>query len=143
MSVNISTLKGTAKHSVQSIEIDSNGVVGDAHHGTSGRNVSLLNRELVDELVASSCIESISYGAMGENITCMITGPGSPQTGDRILIGNILMRIEKIGKECHGEGCSIFREIGRCVMPSSGIFCSVIRGGRLEPGMKGELVPES
>ncbi len=132
--------KGTAKHPVSVIELDSEGVLGDAHRGTPGRNVSLLDRALVDELTVSSGSERIPEGAMGENITFRISGPDTPRVGDRIQVGEVLMRVEKIGKECHGDGCEIFRRIGRCVMPASGIFCSVIRGGMIQPGMTGELI---
>ena len=140
--VNISLAKGTAKHSVSTIELDSEGVIGDAHRGTPGRNVSLLDRTLVEELTVSSGIERIPEGAMGENITFRISGPDTPKLGDRIQIGDVLLHVEKIGKECHGDGCAIFRRIGRCVMPSEGIFCSVVRGGEIQPGMTGELLLE-
>ena len=138
--VNVSMKKGTAKHPVSAIELDKEGVLGDAHRGTPRRNVSILDRALVDELTVSSGIERIPEGAMGENITCRISGPDTPRVGDRILIGEVLLRVEKIGKECHGDGCEIFRRIGRCVMPSSGIFCSVVRSGKIESGMIGELI---
>ena len=138
--VNVSMKKGTAKHPVSVIELDKEGVLGDAHRGTLRRNVSLLDRALVDELTVSSGIERIPEGAMGENITCRISGPDTPRVGDRILIGEVQLLVEKIGKECHGDGCEIFRRIGRCVMPSAGIFCSVVRGGMIEPGMTGELI---
>ncbi len=132
--------KGTAKHPVSVIELDSEGVLGDAHRGTPGREVSLLDRTLVDELTVSSGIERIPEGAMGENITFRISGPDTPELGDKIQIGEVLLLVEKIGKECHGDGCAIFRRIGRCVMPSEGIFCSVVRGGKIQPGMTGELI---
>ena len=140
VTVNISLKKGTAKHPVSIIELDSEGVVGDAHRGTPGRNVSLLDRTLVDELTIASGMERISEGAMGENITCRFNGSDTPRVGDRIQIGEVLLRVEKIGKDCHGDGCEIFRRIGRCVMPSSGIFCSVVRSGKIESGMTGELL---
>ena len=140
VTVNISLKKGTAKHPVSIIELDSEGVVGDAHRGTPGRNVSLLDRTLVDELTIASGMERISEGAMGENITCRFKGSDTLRVGDRIQIGEVLLRVEKIGKDCHGDGCEIFRRIGRCVMPSSGIFCSVVRSGKIESGMTGELL---
>lgn len=138
--VNISLAKGTAKQPVSAIELDGEGVIGDAHRGTPGREVSLLDRTLVDELTVSSGIERIPEGAMGENITFRISGPDTPELGDKIQIGEVLLLVEKIGKECHGDGCAIFRRIGRCVMPSEGIFCSVLTGGKIESGMTGELI---
>ena len=142
LTVNISLHKGTAKEPVPAIEIDTEGVIGDTHRGTAGRNVSLLDRELIDDLTSASGIERIPDGGMGENITCRISGKNIPQVGDRIRINDVLMHVEKIGKDCHGDGCAIFRRLGKCVMPSAGIFCSVIRGGKIEPGMIGELIRE-
>jgi MOSC domain-containing protein YiiM len=138
LSVNISHRKGTAKFPVASIEVDCEGVAQDAHRGTKGRNVSLLDRSLVDKLVEESDIESIPAGAMGENITFRIEGQDSPKPGDLIRFDEVILKVAKIGKECHGGGCEIFRSIGRCVMPSAGIFCSVINGGIIEAGMTGE-----
>jgi len=142
LSVNVSRSKGTSKQPVQSIEIDGEGIVGDAHRGTGKRSVSLLDRTLVERLVRESDIENIPAGSMGENITCRIIGD-SPRVGDFIKFDGVVLRVEKLGKECHGEGCEIYRRAGRCVMPSGGIFCSVSHGGRIEAGIVGESLNSS
>lgn len=139
-SVNISREKGTAKLSVPFIEVDNFGVLGDAHRGEAGRSVSLLDRSLIDDLVMDSDIIRIASGQMGENVTYRKTGSCIPESGDRIRIGMVILQVTQVGKECHGNSCSIFRELGRCVMPASGLFCSVLQGGVIKPGMKGELM---
>jgi molybdenum cofactor synthesis domain-containing protein len=44
------------------------------------------------------------------------------------------LEVTQIGKKCHGDNCSIFREVGNCVMPKEGIFARVIRNGKLKAG---------
>jgi len=51
---------------------------------------------------------------------------------DRFCIGEAELEVTQIGKRCHGDGCAIFREVGKCVMPREGIFCRVIRGGTVQ-----------
>jgi MOSC domain-containing protein YiiM len=138
LSVNLSELKGTVKSPVDSITLDAGGVAEDAHHGTPGRQVSLLDRDLVEEMARSEGIGEIAMGAMGENITCRFQS-GTPSVGDIIRIGEVSLRIARIGKECHGDGCAIFRSAGRCVMPSAGVFCEVLEGGTVTAGMTGSV----
>lgn len=135
ITVNLSPEKGTAKAPVERVMLDRGGVVEDGHHGTGGREVSLLDRTLVEEMAASAGNESIPEGAMGENLTCRFHN-WAPGVGDLFSMGDAVLRVEAIGKECRGDGCAIFRRVGRCVMPSDGVFCSVLVGGMVRPGMK-------
>lgn len=138
LSVNVSVTKGTAKEPAQAIALDAGGVVGDAHHGTPGRGVSLLDRASVEAMAREAGIAPIPAGAMGENLTCRFDGE-PPTLGDLIRIGDALLRVDRIGKECHGDGCAIFRAVGRCVMPSEGIFCTVMEDGTVTAGMTGSI----
>jgi cyclic pyranopterin phosphate synthase len=138
LSVNVSTAKGTAKTPVASIRVDEGGVVGDAHHGTPGRGVSLLDCASVEAMTREAGTEPIPAGAMGENLTCRFDGE-PPSVGDLLRIGDLLLHVDRIGKECHGDGCAIFRSVGRCVMPSEGVFCTVMKGGTVTAGMTGSV----
>ena len=53
---------------------------------------------------------------------------------DKIIINNVRLMVTQIGKECHGNSCAIFREVGKCVMPEEGIFCRVEHGGKVKKG---------
>jgi len=140
LTVNISPGKGTAKKPVPSIDLDTGGIIGDAHYGTPGRQVSLLDRTLVEGMIESRGDMSIPEGTMGENITFRCLSPLEFHIGDTISFADALLLIEQIGKECHGEGCAIFRSVGECVMPANGLFCSVVKEGRLTPGEIGEVI---
>jgi len=53
--------------------------------------------------------------------------------GTRLHLGETLVEVTQIGKECHTR-CAIYYQAGDCVMPKEGIFAKVIRGGMVKPG---------
>ncbi len=132
-SVNISTEKGIPKQNVPQITLDLQGISGDAHAGPWHRQVSLLSSE--DIGVFSRQMEtSIQPGAFAENITTQGLDLGNMAILDQIRCNEALLEVTQIGKHCHGDGCAIFREVGKCVMPKQGIFTRVIEPGILQPG---------
>lgn len=134
ISVNISKKKGTIKEPVSEIFIEKKGVKGDAHSGVKNREVSLLSIERIDHFSAESGARSFKPGEFAENIT--FSGIDNVVVGlsDRFKIGDAVLEVTQIGKECHGNACAIFKEVGKCVMPKEGIFCRTISGGRVRPG---------
>jgi molybdopterin adenylyltransferase len=141
LSVNISEKKGTIKHPVPSIEITQLGVKDDAHSGPWGRQVSLLAKESIDKF-SKEAGRTIKYGEFAENITTEGITLHLTKPLDRFIIGETELEVTQIGKKCHGENCAIFREVGNCVMPKEGIFCRVIRTGKIEPGMEVIYLPK-
>jgi molybdopterin adenylyltransferase len=141
LSVNISEKKGTIKHPVPFIEITQLGVQDDAHAGPWGRQVSLLAKESIDKF-SKEAGRKIKYGEFAENITTEGITLHLTKPLDRFVIGDTELEVTQIGKKCHGENCAIFREVGNCVMPKEGIFCRVIRTGKIEPGMEVQYLPK-
>lgn len=133
MSVNISEKKGTIKKPVGTIMLNSRGVAGDAHAGAWHRQVSLLAKESVDKF-SQEAGRKIAFGEFAENITTEGITLHETKPLDRIRIGEVEMEVTQIGKKCHGSNCSIFKEVGNCVMPKEGIFCRVIREGEVSEG---------
>jgi len=133
ISVNTSAEKGTIKVPAREIQIDEHGVVGDAHAGARRRQVSMLSREIVEEFETESK-RKIESGEFAENITTRGLTLRNVALLDRFLINEAELKVTQIGKKCHGDGCAIFREVGKCVMPTNGIFCEVVRGGRVRSG---------
>jgi len=133
LSVNISKKKGTIKKPVESIELSSIGVEGDAHSGNWHRQVSLLAKESIDKF-SEEAKRKINFGEFAENITTegILLHHTAPL--DRFAFGDLELEVTQIGKKCHGDNCSIFREVGNCVMPKEGIFCRVIKNGALKAG---------
>lgn len=137
-SVNLSPEKGTSKTPQAAVEVDGRGLVGDAHAGFGHRQVSLLDRESIDAFAARSG-RTYPPGAFGENITTQGLDLASVCLRDRLTAGSLCLEVTQIGKTCHGDGCAIFREVGKCVMPKEGVFCRVLHGGPLRPGDPLEL----
>lgn len=133
LSVNTSEKKGTIKKPVDFIELNSSGVASDAHSGNWHRQVSLLAKESIDKF-SHKANRVIQFGEFAENITTegILLHHTAPL--DRFTFGEIELEVTQIGKKCHGDNCSIFREIGNCVMPKEGIFCRVKKGGQLKAG---------
>ena len=124
--------KGVRKQSVDSIELEvGTGVVGDAHSGAWHRQVSLLPDEAVDEL--RQVLPNLKAGDFAENILTRGLDLKSLPVGTVISIGETLLAVTQIGKKCHND-CEIKRLVGKCAMPSEGIFTVVIRGGEVRPG---------
>ena len=135
VSVNVSTKKGTVKHSVPEIQIDRRGIMNDAHAGAWHRQVSMLSSEIVKEFETVAG-RKINPGEFAENITVSGLDLRSVSVLDRFTSGDVELEVTQIGKDCHGNGCAVFREVGKCVMPKEGIFCRVLHGGTLKAGDK-------
>lgn len=133
LSVNISAAKGELKTPIPEAELTLTGIQGDAHGGSWHRMVSLLSRESMDAFGAQANT-TFKCGDFAENLTTQ--GLDLTQVGirDRLIIGETEMEVTQIGKECHGGGCAVFQQVGRCVMPKEGIFARVLREGLLRPG---------
>ena len=133
VSVNISERKGTAKHPVPEIQLKyRHGIVGDAHAGDWHRQVSLLAEESVDTMCAAVPMD-LPAGAFAENINTRGLALKTLPVGTLLKVGPAILRVTQIGKECHND-CAIKKAVGRCVMPTEGIFATVEREGTVRPG---------
>lgn len=138
IAVCISENKGERKTPVAAAELRENhGIVGDAHAGEWHRQVSLLAQESIDKMRAMGL--DVAAGDFAENITTsgieLVTLP----IGTRLQVGETLMEVTQIGKECHTR-CAIYYQAGDCVMPKEGIFAKVLNGGMVKPGDGIDLV---
>jgi MOSC domain-containing protein YiiM len=140
VAISISERKGQKKRPVDTaVLVVEHGVSGDAHAGTSGhRQVSLLAVESADKMRAKGV--PVGHGDFAENLTVEGIDLLSLRIGARLRVGEALLEISQIGKECH-DRCAIYQQVGDCVMPREGLFGRVIRGGRVAPGDKVEIEP--
>ncbi|MEW6267204.1 MAG: MOSC domain-containing protein [Thermodesulfobacteriota bacterium] len=133
LAVSVSDVKGVQKHNVPSalLKID-HGLAGDAHAGDWHRQVSLLAQESIDKMRALGL--EISPGDFAENVTTTGLDLTGLPVGSRLKIGaEAVLELTQIGKECH-SGCAIMKAVGRCVMPTEGVFFKVITEGEIKPG---------
>ena len=134
VSTNMSPGTGTAKTPVpDGVDmVPQHGVRGDAHAGRNPRRqVSLLALESIERMKAAGA--DVAPGAFGENLTTQGMDLPALPLGTRLLCGDVLLTVTKIGKTCHTR-CAIYHQVGDCVMPREGIFASVEKGGRIRPG---------
>lgn len=141
VSVNISEKKGTVKHPVDAIELNPLGVKGDAHAGAWHRQVSMLGVESIDKFTKASGLP-VKYGDFAENITTQGLELFTTKPGDRFVGAGVELEVTQIGKSCHGDGCTIYRQVGNCVMPKEGIFVRVLKGGPLKAGDELNFYPK-
>jgi len=139
VAVCISDIKGVIKKPVPEIYVKINhGIVDDAHAGEWHRQVSLLADESVDKLREK--MPDLDAGVFAENILtrgiCLYELP----IGTKMRVGESLLEVTQIGKECHNDGCAIKRQTGDCVMPREGIFASVLEEGTIKAGDRIEVV---
>lgn len=132
VAVSISEDKGQKKNPVESVDLKENhGIVGDAHAGEWHRQVSLLAIESIEKMQRLGL--AVDSGDFAENVTTRGIDLPSLPLGARLSLGEALIEVTQIGKECHNR-CAIYKMAGDCVMPREGIFAKVTRGGTVRPG---------
>ena len=132
IAVNISAHKGEKKTPVDEVLLlKDHGIDNDAHAGNGHRQVSLLANESIDKMRRLGL--DVDSGSFAENLTIQGVDLTDLPVGRQIQVGETLIEITQIGKECHNR-CAIYYQAGDCVMPKEGVFGKVIKGGIVRPG---------
>lgn len=133
ISINISETKGVIKLPVENGLFKENyGLDGDAHAGNWHRQVSLLAQESINKMKDMGIL-NLTPGKFAENITTEGIILHELPLGTRLKIGETIQEVTQIGKECH-HGCEIKNKVGKCIMPTEGIFTKVLKGGIIKGG---------
>ena len=133
LAVNISEKKGQKKHNVGKAYLDKNlGIGVDAHSGHGHRQISLLSWSSFEKMKSRGV--EVSYGDFAENITVENLDVAHLPLGTRLQVGEALLEVTQIGKECHNQGCAIKKQSGTCVMPLEGVFARVLSSCWVETG---------
>ena len=129
--------RGTVKTEVESARLTPEwGIETDAHGGNWHRQVSLLSAEMIENFRKKIWVD---YGAFGENLVVEGYDFRNLPVTSRFAIGDVVLEMTQIGKECHSD-CAIKQAVGRCVMPTEGIFAVVVREGVVRPGDEIEIL---
>lgn len=142
VSLNISEKKGTIKTPCEEISLTAEGIAGDAHAGKWHRQISLLADESIKSF-EGELGRPINHGEFAENITTQGFEVHKTKPFDRFVSGEVELEVTQIGKKCHGDNCKIFQLTGSCVMPTEGIFCRVLKTGKLTTESVMEYVPRT
>lgn len=120
------------KHDVgEGLLVEELGLEGDAHAGFMHRQVSLIALEDIKTMMEK--LPELEPGSFAENLTTEGFDLSELKIGDRLAVGEALLEVTQIGKECHSL-CEVFKKIGDCIMPRKGIFTRVIKGGKVKTG---------
>ncbi|HNY84187.1 MAG TPA: MOSC domain-containing protein, partial [Anaerolineaceae bacterium] len=110
LAVSISDKKGIIKTPIEKARLIENfGIEGDAHAGNWHRQVSLLDQRSVDKMIAKGA-KGLRPGIFAENITTEGIELFSLPIGTKIEIGDVLLEVTQIGKECH-QHCQIYQQV--------------------------------
>jgi len=134
----VSRRKGTTKRAVErALAVAGHGIEGDAHAGDWHRQISLLDEEDVDGMRAKGL--ELRAGAFGENLVVEGLDLSALGLGSRLRAGEVEIEVSQLGKVCHSR-CAIYHRTGDCIMPRTGVFAEVTRGGELRPGLAVEVL---
>ena len=129
--------RGTVKTEVPEATLTPEwGIETDAHGGNWHRQVSLLSAEKIENFRKKIWVD---YGAFGENLVVEGFDFRNLPVTSRFQVGDVVLEMTQIGKECHSD-CAIKQAVGRCVMPTEGIFAVVVREGVVRPGDEIEIL---
>jgi MOSC domain-containing protein YiiM len=141
-SINISVQKGEKKKPVREASINEFGIEGDGHSGEWHRQVSFLSYESIESFNQKGSINT-KPGDFAENITTRGVDLIGLKVGDILAIMDenskaedskkVILEVTQIGKECIAP-CSIYYQVGSCIMPKEGLFCKVIKTGKIKVG---------
>jgi MOSC domain-containing protein YiiM len=138
VSINVCEKKSIRKKPVdEAVLLEQLGVEGDAHAEGGIRQVSLLAAESIEKMQNKGV--DVKAGDFAENITTEGIDLLSLPIGTKLKVGDALLEVSQHGKICHTK-CNIYKTVGDCVMPKEGIFCKVLKGGKIKKGMEIETV---
>ena len=135
----ISEKRGTEKHEIQEANLVKDwGIEGDAHGGKWHRQVSLLSFEKIEDFRAKGA--EVDFGALGENLSVEGDDLRALPVGTRFQIGDAVLELTQIGKECHSH-CQIYKRMGDCIMPREGVFTEVVKPGHIKVDDEITMIP--
>jgi hypothetical protein len=119
---------------------EGHGLVGDAHAGSSERQVSLLALESIERANNGYGIKA-GPGDFAENLTTQGIDLLSLPIGTRLQAGEAVLEVVQIGKPLHMARTYNFQGIS--LLPTEGIFCRVIKSGWVRNGDEIVVLPEN
>lgn len=147
---------GVPKLAIEVGDVGLRGLAGDEHryryHGGPSKALLVMASELIDKLVDEGW--PVFYGALGENLTTAGLDYRLWRGGMRLNLGEVLLELTTPRRPCvtldpYGVGIQkrIFDRKVKAGDPTSshwgesGFYASVIKPGRIAPGMPITLAP--
>ena len=130
-SISISPERGQLKKAVPEAKIiESYGIENDGHAGDWGRQVTCLSLQSVRNSNSANNL-NMGPGDFAENILIDGLDLSGLSAGSRLRLGrDAILEVTQIGKEDHPSVVS--KTFGVSLLPSEGLFCRVIKGGKIK-----------
>ena len=138
-SISVNPERGRLKKEIpEAVFIDNLGINGDGHVGSWGRQVTCLDKRSVDKANLEHQLEA-GPGDFAENILLDGLDLSGKGPGTRIKLGSeVILEVTQIGKEDHPSIVS--KTFGVSLLPYEGLFCRVIKGGKVIKGDQAEIL---
>ncbi len=138
-SISISPERGQLKKEVpEAVFVAGHGIEGDGHVGSWGRQVTCLDKKIVDKAVLEHQLKA-GPGDFAENILLDGLDLSGMQPGSRLGLGaDVVLEVTQIGKEDHPS--VVTKAFGVSLLPYEGLFCRVIKGGTVKKGDDAEIL---
>lgn len=137
--ISISPERGQLKKEVAEADfIEDFGIENDGHAGHWGRQVTCLSWGSVQRANLEHHLH-IGPGDFAENILLDGLDLSGLKVGSRIrLASQVVLEVTQIGKEDHPS--VVTRTIGISLLPSEGLFCKVVTGGKVKRGDSAQIM---
>lgn len=137
--ISISQERGQLKTEVQEANVIENyGLENDGHAGDWGRQITCLDWASVVKANEEHHLD-VKPGGFAENLLIDGLDLSGVEVGSKIrLAADVILEVTQIGKEDHPSIVS--RTYGVSLLPSEGLFCKVIKGGRIKKGDSAEVI---
>lgn len=137
--ISISGERGQLKKEIPEANVLQNyGIENDGHAGDWGRQITCLNRASVQKSNKENNL-NMGPGDFAENILIDGLDFSVITVGSRIRLNyEVILEVTQIGKEDHPS--IVTKTFGVSLLPSEGLFCKVIKGGKIKKGDTVELL---
>jgi MOSC domain-containing protein YiiM len=131
--ISVSPERGQLKKEVPEANLIINfGIENDGHAGAWGRQVTCLSMKSVHNSNIANNLH-MGPGDFAENILIDGLEFSDIVVGNHLRLGrDVILEVTQVGKEDHPSIVS--RTFGVSLLPSEGLFCSVVKGGRIAKG---------
>ncbi|HHY04679.1 MAG TPA: MOSC domain-containing protein [Thermoanaerobacterales bacterium] len=137
--VSISDKRGTGKRNIgEGYLKEGYGLEGDAHAGTE-RQVGILLWEYAEELSKKQGFE-VEPGDFAENLTVKGLVGEEFKLGTLLQVGESVLEVTQIGKVLTKDHTFNFH--GFVLLADNGLFCKVVKGGKVKVGDKAKVISD-
>lgn len=137
--ISISPERGQLKKEVfEANIIENHGIENDGHAGDWSRQVTCLDWASVQTSNKEHHL-NMGPGDFAENILIAGLDLSDLKAGSRIRMAqDVILEISQIGKEDHPS--VVTKTFGVSLLPKEGLFCKVIKGGKIKKGDPVEII---